>query len=220
MLQEIENLGVLDKLAASPALAPFQYQYRTLLPGNDPRGINIGFMSRYPVKDAYTHRNDTFTREDVPGQVYKYTRDALEVHMIHEGKHLVFIGVHFKAKAAPDDPDRRLAEAQHSRTIADTILQGDPSAYLWVLGDYNDTPGSMPVLAVQDGKYGPKYEDAANYVPVVDRYTYKYAGQKQLIDHLFASPGPAQRIDSSSVTILHDPSDSDHAPIAATYQVP
>ena len=220
MLEEVENVSVLDKLATAPALASLQYQYRTLLPGNDPRGINIAFMSRYPIKDAFSHKDDQFTREDAPAQVYKYTRDALEVHLLHRGEHLVFVGVHFKAKSTPDDPDRRIAEAQHSRAIAEYVLKGDPSAYVWILGDFNDIPGSAPVLAVQDGKAGPKFVDATDSVPAPDRYSYQYNNQKQLIDHMFASPGPAQRIDAASVTILHDKTDSDHAPVAATYQVP
>jgi endonuclease/exonuclease/phosphatase family metal-dependent hydrolase len=220
MLQEIENIGVLDKLAAAPALASLQYKYRYLLPGNDPRGINLAIMSRYPVEAPITHKDDQFTNYLAPAEVYKFTRDALEVHMYHRGRHLAFIGVHLKAKATPDDPSRRLAEAQQARAIADYILKNDPSAYVWVLGDFNDTPSSAPVLAIQDGKTGPKFDDAPDNLAAADRYSYTYNNSKQLIDHLFAAPTASQRIDNQSVTILHDKTDSDHAPVAATYQIP
>ncbi|MBI5536047.1 MAG: endonuclease/exonuclease/phosphatase family protein [Deltaproteobacteria bacterium] len=220
MLQEVENQSVLDKLAADPALATLQYEYRYLLPGNDPRGINIAFMSRYPVEPPITHKDDQFTNYLAPAEVYKFTRDALEVHMYHRGKHLAFIGVHLKAKATPDDPSKRLAEAQQARAIADNVLKGDPSAYLWVLGDFNDTPGSPPILAIQDGRTGPTFDDAANNVAAADRYSYTYNTSRELIDHLFAAPGASQRIEAKSVSIPHDKTDSDHAPIAATYQVP
>jgi endonuclease/exonuclease/phosphatase family metal-dependent hydrolase len=220
MLQEVENIGVLDKLASSSALASLQYQYKAIFAGNDPRGINIGFLSRYPIQGAYSHKDDKFTREDSPGQVYVYARDALEVHLDYRGKHLAFIGVHFKAKTDGDDPDRRLAEAQHSRKIADAILQNASGSYVWVLGDFNDTPGSAPFLAVQNGLAGPLFDDAGGYVGTADRYTYTYGGQKQLIDHVFASPTPAGRIDKSSIKIVHGQLPSDHAPVAATYQVP
>lgn len=220
MLQEVENAGVLDKLAADPALASSQLQYRYLFPGNDPRGINIGFMSRYPVKSATSHQDDQFTREDKPAAVYRYTRDALEIRMDHRGKQLVFFGVHFKAKSDPDDPDKRLAEAQYTRKLADNALKNDPSAYVFILGDFNDTPASPPFMAVQNGNSGPQFDAVAGYAPVSDRYTYTYGGQKVLIDHLFASPSPAMRLDKSSVTITHSTLPSDHAPIAATFQVP
>ncbi|MBI5535475.1 MAG: endonuclease/exonuclease/phosphatase family protein [Deltaproteobacteria bacterium] len=220
MLEEVENTAVLDKLASTPALASFNYQYRTLLPGNDPSGKNMAFMSRYPVDNVYSHKDDQFTREDAPAKVYRYTRDALEVHMTYRGKHVVLIGVHLRSKADPDDPDKRLAEAQHARAIADFALQGDPSAYVWILGDFNDLPGSPPVLAVQTGKAGPNFSDATELVAAPDRYSYVYNGKKELIDHLFANPGAAQRIDAQSVFISHEASDSDHAPVAATYQVP
>ena len=220
MLQEVENEGVLDKLASSSALASSQYQYRHVLPGNDPRGINIAFMSRYPTTGAFSHKDDQFTREDNPSEVYRYTRDALEVHMQHRGKHLVFLGVHFKAKSNPDDPDKRLAEAQYTRKLADNLLNSDPSCYVFVLGDFNDTTGSPPFLAVQNGMNGPPYVDAAGFAPAADQYTYIYSGQHQLIDHLFASSSAALRLDKSTVAITHGSLPSDHAPVSATFQVP
>jgi len=226
MLQEIENAGVLDKIAQSSALASLKYQYRYLFPGNDPRGINIGLMSRYPVDTAASHKDDSFTRVDRPTTAFRYARDCLEVHMTYHGTHVALLGVHFKAR--PDDADqvdRRLAEAQHTRAIADLISQADPSAYLWVLGDYNDDDGAPAYLAVQNGQAGPTYVDAASVIPKLQRYSYVYNSVRQLIDHMFASPDPASRLDPASVLLPHDSTSSndtpsDHDPIAATYLMP
>jgi endonuclease/exonuclease/phosphatase family metal-dependent hydrolase len=221
MLEEIENIGVLEKLAGSSALASLQYQYRYLFRGNDPRGINMGFLSRYPVDNAISHKDEQFTEIVNPGKVYDFTRDALEIHMRYRGKHVALVGVHFKAKSGTDDfAENRLAEAEQARKIADGILTGDSSAYVWVLGDFNDSTGSPPYLAVQNGKSGPKYEDVASKAPTADQYSFIYDNQKSLIDHMFASPGAFQRLVSNSVTIQHGALPSDHAPIAATFQVP
>jgi endonuclease/exonuclease/phosphatase family metal-dependent hydrolase len=226
MLQEVENAGILDKIAQSAALASLNYQYRYLFPGNDPRGINIGLLSRYPVDSALSHKDDSFTRIDRPTTAFRYARDCLEVHMTYHSKHVALLGVHFKARPdETDQVDRRLAEAQHTRALADYISQGDPSAYVWVLGDYNDDEGAPAYLAVQNGQSGPKYVDAPSVVAKLERYSYVYNSVRQLIDHLFASPAPASRLDQASVALPHDSTDSndtpsDHDPIAATYQVP
>jgi endonuclease/exonuclease/phosphatase family metal-dependent hydrolase len=221
MLQEVENAAVLDKLATSPLLAPLGYKTRVMYRGNDPRGINIAFLSKLPIDGAYSHKDDKFTRVDLPAYLYQYTRDALEVHMTVRGQTLVFFGVHFKAKSDPDDPDRRLAEAQHTRQLADAALKADPSAYVWVLGDFNDAIDSPPYTAVRDGVAGPAFLDAGTKVAAADRWTYSYQGNKVMIDHLFASPGPTARLDDKSATVTHDKNQpSDHAPVAATFLVP
>ena len=44
-VQEVENLDVLDALAAQPELAPFGYG-AILVDGLDPRGINVGLLYR------------------------------------------------------------------------------------------------------------------------------------------------------------------------------
>ena len=219
-LQEIENMSVLDKLAATGSLASLNYQYRYLIPGNDPRGINIAFMNRYPVDGVATHKNDQFTKYGA-GTIYRYTRDALEVHMTYRGKRLVLFGVHFKAKLDPDDPDRRLAEAQHTRALADAAQANDPYAYIWITGDFNDDVGTDPYKAVAAGKNGPVFADVLLNLPASDRWSYKYDGDKMLIDHMFASPAANARLQSGTVKIMHDTGvNSDHDPVAATFMVP
>jgi endonuclease/exonuclease/phosphatase family metal-dependent hydrolase len=224
MLQEVENQSILDRLAQSSALASLKYQYRYSLPGNDPRGINLGLMSRYPIDSTKSHKDDSFTRVDRPTTAFRYARDCLEVHMTYQGKHVALLGVHFKARPDESDQvDRRLAEGQHTRAIADYISQGDPSAYVWILGDFNDDVGAPAFLAVQNGQAGPKFVDAPSVssIPKVDQYSYVYDSTRQLIDHLFAAPAPASRLDQASVVISHDSTlPSDHDPIAATYMVP
>lgn len=219
-LQEVENMAVLDRIATNNSVASLNYAHRYLIPANDPRGINIALLSRYPVDAALTHKNDQFTKAGA-GTVYRYTRDALEVHMTYRGKHLIMFGVHFKAKLDPDDPDRRLAEAQHTRALADAAQANDPNAYVWILGDFNDGIGSNPVNAVANGKNGPTYTDVLMQLPSSDRWSYTYSGDKMLIDHLFASPGANARLKAGTVDIMHETGvDSDHDPVAATFIIP
>lgn len=221
ILQEIENDAVIDDIASAPALAGYGYVVHDLLRGNDPRGINIGFMSRYPIDKYISHKDDIFTRLDAPATVYHYARDVAEIHMTWGTNHVAILGVHFKAKVSDEDPDRRVAEGQHTREIADGILAQDPNTRMLIVGDFNDTPGSDTYSAVQNGMSGPAYENAMAAVPMADRWSYQYGAEKQLIDQMFAAPTVMDMLDEASATILHDATlPSDHAPIGATYVIP
>jgi len=221
LLQEVENKEVLDALVAHPDLKDMGYYTRELIPGNDPRGINIALLSRAPVDQYISHKNDKFTRIDDPAFVYQFARDAVEIHMTYRGHKVGIVGVHFKARIDDDDPNRRVAEAQQARAIADGMLAADPETYVFIAGDFNDTPGTDTYLAVRDGANGPAFEHALTSIPTEDRYSYQYGSSNQLLDHLLASPNLGARLDPDSATIIHDESlDSDHAPIAATYTVP
>ena len=223
MLAEIENQNVLDTLN-STALAK-AYPYRIVLPGNDPRGINVALLSKIAPETVLSHAGDTFIEKSTPGKFYKYSRDCLEVHLTVNGRRLVLLGVHFKSKATPDDPDKRLAEGEYTRILADGLTAKDPGLGVLVLGDFNDETGSAPWNAVA----GPKadlYGDATAQVPTAQDYSYTFNGMHELIDHQLANPLLGKRLDTSSVRIEHGPgidddsaAASDHAPVLATYQV-
>ncbi|OQB10289.1 MAG: Endonuclease/Exonuclease/phosphatase family protein [Deltaproteobacteria bacterium ADurb.Bin207] len=223
LLQEVENIGILDTLVQHKDLADMGYQTRHLLPGNDPRGINIGLLSRVPVDDYISHKSDKFTRIDNPAYVYQFARDAVEIHLTYRGHKVGIVGVHFKARINDDDPDRRVAEAQQARAIADNILAADPNTYVFVMGDFNDTPGTDTYAAVRNGPTPQSlvFEHAMSSIPSAERYSYVYGKDKQLIDHILASPNAGARLDPDSAVILHDATAaSDHHPLAATYTVP
>jgi predicted extracellular nuclease len=217
MLQEIENLGVLEDLDKTLGNT---FPERQLFEGNDPRGIDIGILSKIKIDKAVSHAADKFKLLGTQ-TTYSYARDCLEVHMTVGGKHVALLGVHFRSKGgdvAADDPDKRLAEAQHTRAIADEIAKADPSAEILVVGDFNDTTGSEAQKAVI--AQNPTYVDVA--ASVQGGWSYTYQGQKALIDHMIGTPGLTGSLVAGSVTILHDADvskASDHAPVAATFGV-
>lgn len=213
VMQEIENVRVLERLRAVEA-ASLGYAHAILVPGNDPRGINIGVLSRLPFDSVASHTNDVFPGTDGS---YTYARDCLELHRTCGSQDLVLLAVHLKSKAVPDDPDRRLAEARHTRFLADSISASDPSAAVLILGDMNDVPDSPPLVAIE-GPEPRSYADAARFLP--GAWTYDYGGVPQLIDHQMMSPRARPMLDPGSVAIPHGvtiDSASDHAPLAATY---
>ena len=218
VLQEVEHVGVLQDLVELELDGA--YPYVTVIDGNDPRGIDVGVLSKVPLEQVVTHRDDSFTVEGTASPAYHYARDALEVHITFNGRPIVLFGVHFKAKEN-DDPAKRLAEAQHTRVLADAITAAAPGTGILILGDFNDTPGSPPYQATI-GSGGDLYSNAADSVAQADRWSFDYQGKLELVDQQMANPLMAERLVPSSVRILHDPEvdpASDHDPVVATYLI-
>jgi predicted extracellular nuclease len=218
VMQEVEHPGVLADLGSKELAAAYPAQ--ALFEGNDPRGLDIGAISKIPFDATASHKDDQF---DLVGTQtrYSYARDCLELHLTVAGRPVVLLGVHFRSKGgdvAVDDPDKRLAEAQHTRAIADGITAKDPTAALLLLGDFNDDVGSQAQIAAI-GK-SPAYTDVAALPQ--GAWSYSYQGARSLIDHQIASPLLAGGLGADAVTIVHD-SDvqqaSDHAPVMVTYAV-
>jgi len=219
VLAEIETKAVLDDLNKSELGGTYA---TSLIDTKDDR--EIGILSRIPIDMVVSHAADTFTLHNMAGPVFTYTRDCVEVHVTFNTKKLILLGVHFRSKVAPDNPDKRWAEAEHTRGIADGLHTKDPTAGIVVLGDFNDLPGSPPFLAVQ-GMAPDLYTDAVADVPPPNNYSFIYQGTKELIDHQMGNPIMAAGLDKASVLIKHGPGiddaspyASDHAPIRAVYR--
>ncbi len=217
VLQEVEHTAVLGAVVAELDGA---YLFHQVIDGNDPRGIDVGVISKIEPDELISHRMDSFSKVGTSSPNYRFARDALEVRLTFNGRRVVLLGVHYKAKEN-DDPDKRLAEAQRAREIADALTAEDPETGIVILGDFNDLPGSPP-LDWSIGSEPDRYTSVADSVPEAERYTFNFGGKLELVDHLIANPLLTGMLDTSSVTIIHGPevdNASDHAPVIATYDV-
>lgn len=223
MLAEVETKPILDDLNGNDLGK--KYVSVNLIEGNDPRGIDVALLSKIETTKVVSHKDDVFTKTGTNGPAYHYSRDCLETHVTFNGRPMVFLSVHFKAKTPPDDPDKRLAEAQHTRAIADQLLKEDAARAVIILGDYNDVPGSPAVKAITGGG-DTAFHDAADQVPTSLRYSFDFNGTLELIDHQFASPRANAMLDPASVVLKHGAGiddgtkyASDHSPLFAIYNV-
>lgn len=216
MLIEVENEAVLADLVERSEIAG-KYQHYKLLPGNDPRGINIGLVSNLPIENAVTHRYD-----NLRGALanYRYSRDVPEFHLSKNGNPFTLLGVHFKAKDASDverDNDKRVAEAKGARALADKLLEDEANGPVVLLGDFNDDTPSTSTQAVKGNN--PEFTHAVGDKPASEQWTVSYGGERMTYDDQWASPGMASLRDPSSIFILRVPAAvSDHAAVAATYE--
>lgn len=228
ILPEVENKAILDDLNAKQLGGAYT---TAITETNDFRGLDIGVLSKIPIVDLVSHKDDSFKRLDlVGGQSYKYSRDAVEVRFKFNTRSLVLFGVHYRSKgdgsAETDDKDKRMAEAQHTRALADAITKDAPNTAILILGDFNDLPASPPVTWTLQGdpKNSPKipFSASTDAVTEADRYTFVYQGVEELIDYQMANKLLAGMLDTGSVQIRHDQDvedASDHYPLMATYQI-
>lgn len=214
---EVENQAVLDDLLAE--LGP-EWVDSSVIDSVDPRGIDVAAISKFPFTNVVSHKDDEFAVEGTAAPTYKFARDAVEYHFTFRGQPIALVGVHYRSKGPPDDPNKRLAEAQRSRAIADDLTAANPDLGVVILGDFNDLPDSAPYKAVQ-GPAADTYRDVALNVAEADRWTFDFMNKLELIDHQMANPLMQQHLDTNEVVILHSTETedaSDHAPMMATYR--
>jgi len=190
-LIEVEDRNLLQKfhddLLQKEFLQPSAragYTYILLVDGNDPRGIDVSFMSRIPVLSMQSHIHE-FTDYDGK-QVRTFSRDCLEVQLETPDEKVLHLKInHFKSmgyspKTDPKSNRRRLGQAKRVTELLDQHdLQNE---YVIVAGDLNSDPTSpsLEPLTNKNGLYNVNLE-----LPAGDRGTFG-TGKNQL-DYLFIS---------------------------------
>ena len=186
-LVEVENRAVLEKVKSYLA---------------DPDDWHI----------AFDEGRDTYTGQDVailtkfrivPGSVTNFP-DEREVYFVDGQERDVnpskILGVELKVDNQPyyilithlisrrssNDP-KRLAQATIVRRHAVKAMMAEKNVI--VMGDMNDIPTTPVISRVRgfDDIWG-DFLQTANAVEAVDRYTYIYKDQKNLLDHILISP--------------------------------
>lgn len=96
---------------------------------------------------------------------------------------------HWKSKGGDEavNAPRRRAQAEFVAGLAQEGLDGDPAAAVIVLGDLNDYLGSEPVETLRTATE-PDLEQAYDWLPRLERYSYIFNGASQALDHLLFSP--------------------------------
>lgn len=218
VLQEVENVGMLNRLADGP-LSSMGYDQRILMDAFDPRGIDVGFLSRLPIDRIASHMDESFPNAD-GSRNWHFARDAPEIFVNVGGFSVIVMGVHFRSKVGggSEQADHRLAEALQVRRILDQrVMFGDTLAVL--AGDMNDTPGSSTLSALLDGG---GLVDVTRSIPESSRYTTNFSGVHRQFDYILATPDMAPFVVTSSVRVIHGgdvDGASDHSPVVARFHL-
>ncbi len=204
VLQEVENLELLERLAAGP-LAGRGYR-ASLRDGFDPRGIDVGVLSRVAIGDCVSHLDDR-----APDGGHLWSRDLVEVHLDVDERPVVLLGGHLVSRLDPSEDGRRFLQAARVRQAADEVRAANERALVLVLGDLNDVPGSealRPLLG--DGAFA----DLGGSLPDADSWTWSGAGARERIDYALVPTGDRALVTRVEVASGADvTAASDHRPL-------
>jgi hypothetical protein len=149
-LREFSSI-VLQKVEGEP------YKQIMLIDGNDDRGIDVGLLTKrdFTVGLMRSHVHDVFVvppGEPEAGKIKQvYSRDCPEFEVTTPGDNRIWLlPNHFKSKYGGNDrPSQLKRQAQAERTAAIfRALVDAGEKFVAVLGDLNDNPASLDLLAL------------------------------------------------------------------------
>lgn len=239
VFQELENEHLLQGMVDT-FLKDAGYKYVACQRTNSGRGINLGVISKLPIKKLTSHRFKKLTHPDAPDRSWKFARDAMQITLDVDGETLHLFNVHLKSNSSrPGDDNSKLwrtSEAMGLKSLIREMVKKDPDALVIALGDFNSNIETRPeqVRPWPATEYLRKPEadgtqllnDAHDEVDNYDaRITIPGSGRypPAIFDYVYASPklhtmlvkGSAKVINQNTLT-----SGSDHYPVYATYDIP
>ena len=236
---EVEDRRTLDDFSGRFFKKKSAYPFNVLIDGNDPRGIDVGLISRHPLGAIRTH---VFDKDPRSKRSQIFSRDCLEVEILLPGSHRLHVLVnHFKSKGygspQANDARRKLQADQVAKILDGYDLKKDLVA---VAGDFNDTPGSAPLrnllklphlsdvlaLAVPEPRHRWTYRDKSqiDYLlvskPLADRMKQAGVERRGLFDAARLTQGLPGGPVESFPTVTSDTNDaSDHAAVWAQFVI-
>ncbi len=156
-LQEIESYGALRDFVQAQVGPEYKVTDGVVsVQGNDPRGIDLGLLSRFPLGRIISHRFQKIDNRRV------FSRDCLEIEVLKEDRSGVLLTAflcHLKSKYSRFErgtaawvADQKKSDAKRAAQVAATIeivkaSQNVETDRFVVMGDMNDTPGAASLQA-------------------------------------------------------------------------
>ena len=228
-LQEVENKGALYEF--NKAHLGDHFSDMVVIEGNDPRGIQIGLASKFPLGQVVSYQFLRDIGDKKRGKIF--SRDLLEVEILDPDNYMpictVFVthlkskfvdpsvkGDAARAKAAQDAAYRRTRQAMAIAQIIKRRFPNPQQGLFMLMGDFNDTPDSLPLQPLLNDPQLGLY-DVLSELPADKRWTHYWADQKEYsqIDYVLLSSAMRQRVIPGTVTIVQkgNTGGSDHRPV-------
>jgi endonuclease/exonuclease/phosphatase family metal-dependent hydrolase len=237
-VQEVEDVTTLTAFAADE-LKDLGYRHIVLIEGNDPRLIDVGILSRFPIGGVTSWRHAVHQATDTHPV---FSRDLLQVEILavdRSRRLLTVFNTHLKSKFCDfrEDPvacaeaNNALRQKQAETAARIIAAQTRPGDRYLICGDMNDAPDSTllaPLVndttlqlidglrhAVPDGAAPADTPPAPNR-PWSDRFKAPHQpADYQLLDQIWLSPTTAGALASAGIgRRTHLGGDgSDHDPV-------
>jgi endonuclease/exonuclease/phosphatase family metal-dependent hydrolase len=207
-LQEVENIHALRVFNAG--YLGGHYGYALLVDGYDPRNIDVGILSRFPIVHARTHVDQL----DAHGRRV-FSRDCLEVTLRISASVLITLFVnHLKSKwvrrergdseADLQEKRRRAGETRRAqawavrRIVRRRFRASDEDAVYAVLGDFNDMPRS-PWLSPLTHYSARLWDVVRRHRSENDSWTHYWRNERRVsqVDLILGSRGFARAVDAA-----------------------
>ncbi len=117
-----------------------------LIDGNDTRGVNVGVLSRFPIRTVRSHIDDTFTAAN--GKKARiFSRNCPEYEVaLPGGKPLWLLLNHFKSKGFGNPAVNDAKRTRQAKRVRELLKGYDlEKDYVVVAGDFNDTAHRPPL---------------------------------------------------------------------------
>jgi hypothetical protein len=187
-LQEVESMQALRTF--NEKYIDNKYPYVLLIDSHDPRLIDIGILSMFPISKIASHIDERDAR-----RYYLFSRDCLEVTFDVNGTPLTLFVNHLKSKYSrtkkeKDNADKR--RQMQAERVVEILQQRFPgTAYdsesFAVLDDFNDHPDSeiLSPLLKDAG-----LENVIERLPKSERWTHWWGGKNLVgqLDYILLSP--------------------------------
>ena len=150
-VQEVEDIDILKQF--NNEYLNGLYKYVVLIEGNDPRLIDVGILSKYPV-DKIVSLQQAVHNSEPDKKVFG--RDLLQVNILSKSRNKKLFTIfnnHLKSQFVPFGRDKvkgtksnNLRRKRQSEVIENIILsEMRPNSKFIILGDMNDSPTSAPL---------------------------------------------------------------------------
>ncbi len=217
-LQEVENRNVLERLVIQLEKSHgVQYQV-VLIPGQDVSGINLGFLihPRWQID-----RSEQLMRDAILAsyQTPLYSRPPLLLRLCRASKCLSIINVHLRSMRGLNSAergqwvaDKRLRQASRLAQWLNRFQQKNPQELLLLVGDFNALnpadrhvdvrgillgQGDHPGTRIREKDFIERdLQDLTKTLPVSQRYSFIFRGNKQQLDYLLATQHPDLQLQS------------------------
>jgi endonuclease/exonuclease/phosphatase family metal-dependent hydrolase len=207
LLQEVEGLPLLRRLADRAG-----YPEARLVDGNDPRGIDVGLLSRLPVQAYLSHADDLG-----PDGRRLWPRDAVEAVLDAGGRRVLLLGTHLSSRLSDPAGARRRLQASRLRELADRAVARWTPRLALVGGDLNAERGEAalePLL--MDGGWLD-----ADEVTGAEGWTWADGASRASLDHLLLRARDASAILAAGPAGGREAlAESDHRPVLLDLLVP
>ena len=234
-LQEVENETALAELNQR---LPEPYAHCGLLQGNSRRGINLAFMSRFPIR-LTSHRQvvlknesgcelhdfaDAQAAQSGNATALSFQRDLLLAEFTFGSNTLALFNAHLKSPIRNEWSNSgadviRAAEARAIQAIVAAYEIENPGHVTVLLGDLNQRHDHESLAAIMSLRYFDPV--LAELVPQNNQLSTHWSRPRARIDHLLLGPAAHHRYIAGSAAVHREAGArkaSDHYPVSIALQ--